>query len=82
MDFEKHRQRCRTLSDFIEETYNRAQVSAGAVITSLLSPALSLSQTLSGWREAANRAMLLRDEGSLQAHWLDGRRPDPVAGSA
>ena len=42
----------------------------------------SLSQTLSGWRVAANRAMLLRDAGSLQAHWLDGRRPDPVAGSA
>jgi len=41
-----------------------------------------LSQTLSGWRVAANRTMLLRDEGSLQAHWLDGRRPDPVAGSA
>jgi hypothetical protein len=40
MDFEKIRQRCRTLSDFIEETYNQAQVSAGAVITSLLSPAL------------------------------------------
>jgi hypothetical protein len=35
-------------------------------------PLLSLSQTLSGWRVAANRAMLLRDAGSLQAHWLDG----------
>jgi hypothetical protein len=35
----------------------------------------------SGWRVAANRAMLLRDEGSLQAHWLDGCRSDPVAGS-
>ncbi len=30
----------------------------------------------SGWRIAANRAMLLRDEGSLQAHWLDGAPPN------
>jgi hypothetical protein len=43
---------------------------------------LSLSRTLSGRRIAANRAMLLRDKGSLQAHLADGRRPDPVAGSA
>jgi transposase InsO family protein len=43
---------------------------------------LSLSETQSGWRLTENRTMLLRDEGSLQAHWLDGRRPDPVAGSA
>jgi len=41
---------------------------------------LSLSQTLSGWQLIENRAMLLRDEGSCQAHWLDGRRSDPVAG--
>jgi hypothetical protein len=53
-----------------------------AVIAKTLQRRLSLSQTLSGWRVAANRTMLLRDEGSLQAHWLDGRRPDPVAGSA
>src|SRR5437899_2129528 len=26
--------------------------------------------------------MLLCDEGPLQAHWLDGRRSDPVADSA
>ena len=44
--------------------------------------ALSLSQTLSGWQLIENRAMLLCDEGSLQAHWLDGRRSDPVASSA
>jgi hypothetical protein len=52
------------------------------LLIAYIEDARSLSQTLSGWRVAANRAMLLRDEGSLQAHWLDGRRPDPVAGSA
>ena len=43
---------------------------------------LSLSQTLSGWQLIENRAILLRDEGSLQTYWLDGRRPAPVAGDA
>jgi hypothetical protein len=52
------------------------------LLIAYIEDARSLSQTLSGWRVAANRTMLLRDEGSLQAHWLDGRRPDPVAGSA
>jgi hypothetical protein len=32
--------------------------------------ALSLSETLSGWRLTA--AMRLFNEGSLQAHWLGG----------
>jgi len=43
---------------------------------------LSLSKTSSGWRLTENRAMLLFNEGSFQAHWLDGCRPIPVAGSA
>jgi hypothetical protein len=43
---------------------------------------LSLSQTLSGWQLIENRAMLLRDERSCQAHCLDGRRSVSVAGSA
>ena len=43
---------------------------------------LSLSQTSSGWRLTENRAMLLFNEGSFQAHWLDGCRPISVAGSA
>jgi mono/diheme cytochrome c family protein len=29
-----------------------------------------------------NRTMIVRNEGSLQAHWLDGCRSDPVAGNA
>ncbi len=33
---------------------------------------VSLSETSSGWRLTENRAMLSCDEGSLQAHWLDG----------
>jgi hypothetical protein len=44
--------------------------------------ALSLSETLSGWRLTENRAMLLRDERSFQAHWLGGCRSIAVAGSA
>ena len=43
---------------------------------------LSLSQTWSGWQLIENQANLLWDEGSLQAHWLDGGRSAPVAGSA
>ena len=43
---------------------------------------LSLSQTLSGWQLIENQTMLLWDEGRFQAHWLAGRRSDPVAGSA
>lgn len=43
---------------------------------------VSLSQTLSHWQLIENRAMLSCDEGPLQAHWMDGRRSDPVAGSA
>jgi hypothetical protein len=43
---------------------------------------LSLSQTPSGWQLIENRAMLSRNEEPLQAHWLDGHRSDPVAGSA
>ena len=43
---------------------------------------LSLSETLSGWRLTENRAMLLFNEGSFQAHWLDGCRSIAVAGSA
>jgi hypothetical protein len=43
---------------------------------------LSLSETLSGWRLTENRAMLLFNEGSFQAHWLGGCRSIAVAGSA
>jgi hypothetical protein len=43
---------------------------------------LSLSQTLSDWQLIENRRMLLCDEGSLQAHWLDDCRFDPVESSA
>jgi hypothetical protein len=35
---------------------------------------VSLSETLSGWRLTENRAMLLFNEGSFQAHWLGGCR--------
>jgi len=34
---------------------------------------LSLSQTQSDYQSIENRAMLLRDERSCQAHYLDGR---------
>ena len=47
-----------------------------------LDPRLSLSETSSGWRLTENRAMLLFNEGSFQAHWLDGCRSISVAGSA
>src|ERR1700680_1003292 len=40
------------------------------------------SETSSGWRLTENRAMLSRNEGSFQAHWLDGCRFISVAGSA
>jgi hypothetical protein len=43
---------------------------------------LSLSQTLSDWLLIENRTMLLCDEGSLQAHWLDDFRSDPVESNA
>jgi hypothetical protein len=43
---------------------------------------LSLSETSSGWRLTENRAMLSGNEGSFQAHWLDGCRSISVAGSA
>jgi hypothetical protein len=43
---------------------------------------LSLSETLSGWRLTENRAMLLFNDGSFQAHWLGGCRSIAVAGSA
>jgi hypothetical protein len=43
---------------------------------------LSLSQTVSGWQLNENQAIMLWDEGSLQAHWLDGCRSDPVASNA
>ena len=43
---------------------------------------LSLSETLSGWRWTENRAMLLFNKGSFQAHWLGGCRSIAVAGSA
>jgi hypothetical protein len=33
---------------------------------------LSVSETSSGWRLTENRAMLLFNEGTFQAHWLDG----------
>ena len=34
------------------------------------------------WQSIENRTMIVRNEGSLQAHWLDGCRSDPVAGNA
>jgi ribosome-dependent ATPase len=34
------------------------------------------------WQSIENRTMIVCNEGSLQAHWLDGCRSDPVAGSA
>jgi hypothetical protein len=34
------------------------------------------------WQSIENRTMIECNEGSLQAHWLDGRRSDPVAGNA
>jgi hypothetical protein len=43
---------------------------------------VSLSQTQSDWQLIEDRAMLLRDESSCQAHWLDGLRSVSVAGSA
>jgi uncharacterized LabA/DUF88 family protein len=43
---------------------------------------LSLSETSSGWRLTENRAMLLFNEGSFQAHWLGGCRSISVAGGA
>src|ERR1700730_3125116 len=43
---------------------------------------LSLSQTQSDWQLIENRAMLLRDERSCQAHCLDGRRSVSVVGGA
>ena len=42
---------------------------------------LSLSETSSGWRLTENRAMLSCNEGSFQAHWLDGCRSISIAGS-
>jgi hypothetical protein len=42
----------------------------------------SLSQTQSDWQLIENRALLLRDERSCQAHCLDGRRSVSVTGSA
>lgn len=36
----------------------------------------------SGWQLIENQAILLWNEGSLQAYWLDGRRSTPVAGNA
>src|SRR6202158_4588626 len=43
---------------------------------------LSLSETLSGRQLTENRAMLLFNEGSFQAHWLGGCRSIAAAGSA
>jgi hypothetical protein len=43
---------------------------------------LSLPQTQSDQQLTENRRCSLRDERSCQAHWLDGRRSIPVAGSA
>src|SRR6266478_6328461 len=34
------------------------------------------------WQSIENRTMIVRNEGSLQARWLDGCRSDPVAGNA
>src|SRR5436190_18809368 len=34
------------------------------------------------WQSIENRTMIVHNEGSLQAHWLDGCRSDPVAGNA
>jgi hypothetical protein len=53
-----------------------------AVLQKPMKTYLSLSQTLSDWQLIENRAILLCDEGSLQAHWLDGYRSDPVEGNA
>jgi hypothetical protein len=49
---------------------------------SKLDPPAAPSETLSGWRLTENRAMLLFNEGSFQAHWLGGCRSIAVAGSA
>jgi hypothetical protein len=62
MDFEKLRQRRRTLSHFIEETYNQAQVSAGAVITSLLSPALRRQSHSSEIASAREFLFMMQDD--------------------
>jgi hypothetical protein len=34
------------------------------------------------WQSIENRTMIVCNEGSLQAHWLDGCGSDPVAGNA
>ena len=52
------------------------------VAEKLLNFASALSETASGWRLTENRAMLLFNEGTFQAHWLDGCRSISVAGSA
>src|ERR1700722_12192087 len=61
----------------------REKIARGRIAARLANvPRLSLSETLSGWRLTENRAMLLFNEGSFQAHWLDGCRSIAVAGSA
>jgi len=34
------------------------------------------------WQSIENRTMIVHNEGSLQAHWLDGCRSNPVAANA
>jgi uncharacterized protein YabN with tetrapyrrole methylase and pyrophosphatase domain len=41
-----------------------------------------LARIYPAWQSIENRTMIVRNEGSLQAHWLDGCRSDPVAGNA
>jgi hypothetical protein len=43
---------------------------------------VSVANLILAWQSIENRTMIVCNEGSLQAHWLDGCRSDPVAGSA
>ena len=65
-----------TLLPFVARTETERRVAINTI------GPVSLSQTSSGWQLIENQAILLWDEGSLQAHWLDDRRSAPVAGNA
>ena len=69
-------------ADIVEALNDLAPNIAAAVLLELPPERCPCRKPYPAWQSIENRTMIACNEGSLQAHWLDGCGSDPVAGNA
>jgi hypothetical protein len=73
--------------DEFKKEFSAARIYSVTVCTTLLTGRVLATgcpcrKPYPAWQSIENRTMIACNEGSLQAHWLDGCGSDPVAGNA